>query len=506
MRTMRRYFICCMTAVLISGCLNVAGQNRWQEPIPVTAQAERLFLQQLDADSVIIKWRGAGNLACYTRSHDYGEFSYCVPAETEPGPGGGHKLARITGLQADTRYYYTVNGKGDAGRYFHTAPETGQLPEDGNIHIFIIGDSGTATEFRRARDGGLATPLHPGEAAAVRDGFLTYNAGRNNEPVDLMLLLGDNAYQEGSDRQWQGAFFEIYQDVVNKTGVWPTIGNHEMGAAYADIFGGVTAGGLSTSSDPASYNDLDDTTENNGMPYLDIFSLPENGETGGTPSRTEQYYSFDYSIVHVVSLDSQLTARDADQRKRMYDWLEQDLSANTLPWTIIIFHHPPYSRGSHDSDTAAAARMVIDQPMVDMREEFTPLFEKYGVDLVMGGHSHSYERSWYLHKHTGDAETFDLHTHTIIHQDGMPVTGRDSQVYRKSDGAGNKVVYAVAGSSGKVGLGRGKLDHPAHSTFADGRHGLELKGSVVVDINHERLKASFIDDTGAVRDHFTIVR
>ena len=51
------------------------------------------------------------------------------------------------------------------------------------------------------------------------------------------------------------------------------------------------------------------------MPYLNIFSLPAAGESGGVASGTEQYYSVNYGNVHVVSLDSQLSARDPDQRE-----------------------------------------------------------------------------------------------------------------------------------------------------------------------------------------------
>jgi hypothetical protein len=49
----------------------------------------------------------------------------------------------------------------------------------------------------------------------------------------------------------------------------------------------------------------------------------------------------------------------------------------------------------------------LDLPMVTLREEFTPIFDDYGVDVVYGGHSHSYERSYYLGGYTGDAVDFD---------------------------------------------------------------------------------------------------
>ena len=59
----------------------------------------------------------------------------------------------------------------------------------------------------------------------------------------------------------------------------------------------------------------------------------------------------------------------------MLTWLQQDLASTNQPWLIAFFHHPPYAKGSHDSD-------------VDV-----------GVDLVLTGHSHCYERSYLIDGH-----------------------------------------------------------------------------------------------------------
>ncbi len=493
----------------LSGCESRSTTEPMDKQLSETNPPKRLFLQQITSSSAIVKWRSGGDIACYTERKNLKDFRDCVPATVENPPNGiTHKIALLSGLKADTPYYYTVNGVGSKEQQFRTAPETGTLPSDGNTHIWIIGDSGTATAILPEVLGGNGELLHVGEAAEVRDGFLSYNAAHGNESVDLFLQLGDNDYMDGSDKQWQGAFFDIYPNIMNKTAVWPTIGNHEMGAAFVPLYGGVHGGGVSTASDHGSYDDLDDSTLDQGMPYLDIFSLPARGEAGGVPSGTEQYYSFDYANVHIVSLDSQLSARDEVLRKSMRDWLIMDLSANTQDWTIVIFHHPPYSKGGHDSDTAPSSLLGIDQPIIDMRVEFTPLFEAHGVDLVYSGHSHAYERSWYLHGHRGDANTFVAAEHAELNNDGFPASGRGEEVYRQitQSGEDDRVVYTVAGSSGMADLGEGKLDHPAHFKFPDGRHGLELKGSVVLDISRTELKANFIDEAGAVQDQFSITR
>ena len=373
---------------------------------------------------------------------------------------------------------------------------------------------------------------HPGEALAVKQGFLKYNREQaGDEPLDLLLLLGDNAYLEGTDAQWQGAFFDIYPELIKQTAVWPTIGNHEMGAAPLDIciFGPLPGcdkgpvvmplGGVSESADPDSYDSSGDGPDPGGLPYLNIFSLPAAGELGGVPSGTEQYYAFDYGNVHVVSLDSQLSNRDDTKRAAMRDWLKDDLSRNQQDWTIVIFHHPPYSKGeNHDSD--------LEQAEVDMRQTFAPVFEDYGVDVVYSGHAHSYERSWYLNGHHGNAASFDPVQHAKLGHDGQPSLGQAESAYLQvgSAGADDRAVYTVAGSAGKADDEhpcRGDqmfgctlpdwLMHPAHRTFNETAedyrpHGIARKGSVVVDANRSSLTSRFIDEQGQVLDHFTITR
>lgn len=64
---------------------------------------------------------------------------------------------------------------------------------------------------------------------------------------------------------------------------------------------------------------------------------------------------------------------------RQTAWLEQQLSASTAIWKIAVFHHPPYTCGGHSGDSRVVARWV-------------PLFEQYGVQLVLSGHDHNYQR------------------------------------------------------------------------------------------------------------------
>jgi hypothetical protein len=484
------------------------------------AEPGRIFLQQVSFGSAIVKWRDGPDLVWFGRKPD--ELNLTATASFE----AHHKIARLEGLNADTRYYYTFQDAGSEAPImsFRTAPAPGNLPYDGNTHIWLLGDSGTATESLHGNYN------HEGEAIAVMNGFLKYNKEQaGNEPLDMLLLLGDNAYLEGTDEQWQGAFFDIYTEIIKGTATWPTVGNHEMGVgAPFDIclFRNIPAcemgpvmmnlGGTSASSDPDSYDSDGDGPDQYGLPYLNIFTLPAKAEMGGVPSGTEQYYSFNYGNVHLVSLDSQLTNRDKAQRATMREWLVDDLSANESDWTIVIFHHPPYSKGSnHDSDR--------ERNEIDMRENFAPVFENYGVDVIYSGHSHSYERSWYLRGHYGMSDSFDASSHAFLDADGKPSLGQGSIPYLQGESE-DRAVYTVAGSAGKADKetpcleGRvigctlpNWLQHPAHRTFRESKsgyrsNGIAVKGSVVLDANKSSLTSRFVDQQGQVLDYFTIIR
>lgn len=503
--------------LIASGLL--AGESAAQPP-------SRLMLQQVGTNSAIVKWRGGPDRACWAKSlADLGKANWpkCAAATAT---AGDHKEALLTDLAPDHTYYYHLGnpgpGAGSSEQQFRTAPDGNKPPKDGNVHIWLVGDSGTQTEL--SSSGGFP---HAGKAAQVKQGFLDYNAVKaGGEPIDLFVLLGDNAYLEGTDAQWQGAFFDVYPEIMRKAAVWPTLGNHEMGGAPFDLSslfglppGSVVrfVGGASFSSDPATYDDNNPATVDDGPPYLKIFTLPTAGEVGGVPSGTEQYYSMNYGNVHLVSLDGQLSNADPDQRGAMRQWLTADLAANDRDWTIVIFHHPPYSKGiNHNSDA--------EQREIDLRVEFTPVFEQYGVDVVYSGHSHSFERSYYLNGHTGLANSFDPAVHAELNADGEPASGDGAEKYSQvstGSGADDKVVYTVAGSSGKndspftppcaVDPVTGEepqffcrrsdwLEHPAHYYSAS------VMGSVVVDATATSLRSRFVDRDGAVRDEFTIKR
>ena len=174
----------------------------------------------------------------------------------------------------------------------------------------------------------------------------------------------------------------------------------------------------------------------------------------------------------------------------MATWLDADIKDSTQNWVVVFFHHPPYSKGSHDSDkdSDSGARLG------EMRRNFLPILEAGGVDLVLSGHSHVYERSMLIDGHYGTS------TNLVA---PMVLDARSGRVdldgpYAKPAGnAPHKgAVYLVAGSSGQTS--GGKLNHPAHWLS------LNKLGSLVLDFDGAEVNVRFMGDAGQMRDYFTI--
>jgi len=222
--------------------------------------------------------------------------------------------------------------------------------------------------------------------------------------------------------------------------------------------------------------------------YFRIFDLPENAEAGGVASHTENYYSIDYSNIHFVMLDSQ--ASDRSKAGDMANWLKRDLAQNKKTWVIAAFHHPPYTKGSHDSDDSSDSR----GRMQEMRENILPVLEEGGVDLVLSGHSHMYERSYLLDCAYESSDRFS--TENIVSEGRHGKHQQYVKPLQKKEHQG--AVYVIAGSAARVD--QGVLDHPAIHL------GLLEAGSMLIDVDNNKLTARFINNKGQVRDEFSITK
>ncbi len=242
--------------------------------------------------------------------------------------------------------------------------------------------------------------------------------------------------------------------------LWPTFGNHDA---------------ISSNS----------STESG--PYYDAFTLPDDAQAGGVASSTEAYYSFDWGNVHFICLDS--SEGDRTPPSPMITWLQNDLAGQpTTDWIVAYWHHPPYTKGGHNSDT--------ETELVQMRENLLPILEAGGVDLVLTGHSHSYERSFLIDGHYGTSAPGAPRRTRSTAATGAPPRAATAPTSSRPAGRTphEGAVYVVAGSSGKIT--GGALDHPAMFTSIGG-----VLGSVVLEVDGDRMDLTFVTSDG--RDEAT---
>jgi len=373
------------------------------------------------------------------------EVASSVPLLHSAPPRTVQYEVHIDNLKPATTYYYAVfDGTrllagGDAEHRFQTHPEVGTKSP---FRFWVVGDSGTGDAAQKAAYEGIKTELQKPDA----------------KPLDFYLHVGDMAYPKGTDREFQTKFFDIYQPTLRQVVCWASMGNHE----------GATSKGISGIG-----------------PYFDAYVCPTQAEAGGVPSATEAYYSFDYGHAHFVCLDS----HDLDRSETgvMVQWMRADLERTKQDWLIAFWHHPPYTKGSHDSDK--------EKQLIEMRSLVMPVLESCGIDLVLTGHSHIYERSMLI---DGAYATPTTAAGVILDDgDGDP---QGQGPYRKSAGLlpHTGVVQIVAGHGGA------KLGRVGTSPVM--RRVVVEHGSVLIDVADDVLTGTMINRDGVQRDRFQLIK
>lgn len=153
-----------------------------------------------------------------------------------------------------------------------------------------------------------------------------------SDDYDALLLLGDNVYPNGDPNQLDRTVYQPFADVLDdSTQVLAVLGNHDVRDDNADAHAAAL----------------------------------------GMPAR---WYATTIDDVLVISLDS-----NQPDNPDQLTWLETTLTDNDAAWIIATMHHPAYSGGYHGSSE-------------NVRNAFSPLLEAHGVDLVLAGHEHDYQR------------------------------------------------------------------------------------------------------------------
>ena len=224
------------------------------------------YLNQANHNSIVVRWRSSQAVAGRVR---YGTSSTNLNQVLDETSSKTDHEVKLTGLSPYTRYYYSVGSAYDtltpevaettsftpgapaptaADYTFRTSPVPGTAV---NTRIWIVGDCGRGTQAQ----------------ATGRDAYYSYNGSASftgSRTPDLNLQMGDNAYNSGTDSEYQSGYFKMYSNMFRKLPQWSCLGNHD-------------ANNGSTS-----------TTAN--FPYFDMFTFPTAGECGGVASGTERYY------------------------------------------------------------------------------------------------------------------------------------------------------------------------------------------------------------------------
>lgn len=416
------------------------------------------YLQVASETGLTFRWRT--NNACFGRvsvGSSNGDYTTATADETCPTT---EHIVRVTGLTTDTKYFYQIAAtdgtifQGGANNFFTTNPPANTTRK---IRIVAFGDCGRANSAYQ--DDNLAN-------------YLNYLSTNGIEAPDAWILMGDNAYFSGTDAEYTSKFFNTYGGLLKNHKLFPSPGNHDYG---------------NSSSNKSSRS----------MPYHQIFSVPQNGESGGVASNKQNYYSYNLGNIHFLSLDSYGVESDGTSMQtsgasQLKTWLDADLAANTSKWVIAYWHHPPYTHSSHNSDNEG--------DLINIRQNFIGFLEGRGVDLIICGHSHAYERGYLINNYTGSWNSFNAATHAVSTSSATYTSSSTCPYVYNSSPSEHGTVYVVAGSAGASGGTDGGFSS-GPMPFA-----VNDAGIFYFEVEDNRLDAKMLRRNGTIFDRFTIMK
>lgn len=331
-------------------------------------------------------------IAWRTLEHQVGRVRY--------GLEKGQLSHEVAEMEARQKHHVRLEGLEISTRYFYEVYSgSRQVAGEENFRTARHHDE-TKFSFLVLGDSGVDTPVQWDIGRQMQRSM-------NEREVDFVVHVGD--VHQGSGDYYDNIYFKPYRSLLKNINVFTSLGNH-------------------------------DVITDNGAVYLDDFYLPSNN-----PDSTERYYSFRWANAYFIALD---TNGDYSPGSAQHEFLISALTDSlrlSATWTFVYAHHPPYTE--YWTDYYGDQRV---------QNYLVPIFEEYDVDMVMNGHTHSYER--------GEME----HVHYLV-------TG---------GGGGSLDDYFV--------------DYD-HITFSDAKHHFTR-----IDVDGEQLHVSAVDEHGTVIDRFTI--
>ena len=249
----------------------------------------------------------------------------------------------LTNLTANTKYEYRVGYCDKRSEWHDFATES-----RGKFKALIFPDS-QSNDYR-----GWAN--------------LVQTAGKANPDAAFFVNMGDLVDNGEDHTQWR-AWFDSVNGLIDRIPVVPLLGNHET-------------------------YDLNWKVR---MPlaYLNLFSLPANG----SQERKNQYYSYDYGDVHFVVLNTQMAEMEQFQPgllETQIEWFKNDISKTNKKWKVVLMHKDVLTYAFKNRTDRQAG-------ISDIGQAFMPLFDQYGVDVVLTAHLHTYRNRGHIQNFERDA-------------------------------------------------------------------------------------------------------
>ena len=298
-----------------------------------SALARHPYLQNTGIDRATIIWT--------TRENSAGEVLYSKDSALWRSCAAVTRAHTFEETESTSPYYrhqVELTGLEPNTRYLYRVQQDGSVLTPNEELSFQTAGTG-AFSFLAMGDSGIGS---------AEQSLLAKRLAQ--ETSSFVVHTGDLVYPGGSFDGYEEYYFRIHRNLMKQRAFFPCPGNHEY----------ITA---------------------NALPYLAVHATPPSGVPAADNGR---YYSFDWSNAHFISIDSNNPLLEAVTGKgQMIAWLEADLARTRKFWKIVYFHHPPFPTGRHRDDPLCALA----------RDHLVPIFERYGVQLVLNGHEHNYQRS-----------------------------------------------------------------------------------------------------------------
>lgn len=346
---------------------------------------------------------------------------------SDPKTPGYMHLVVLKGLSGSTIYSYKVGSDNDGWSslfQFRTQPR--RSPPEHKVRLLSYGDMGVKYE-NSLRSVRTIAPLSRGL------------------DIDLVLHAGDLAYAFKNFTIWD-IWFERVQSI----------------AAYVPYM--VCPGN----------RDEDEIIE-------ERFAFPKEGlPQTRDPKKSNLYYSFDYSWIHVVAISIK---DDYQPGSEQYDWLEKDLrkaharirdGTGDIKWIILFGHTPLYSSSDGHKQGNKELKISIED-----------MLYKYDVSIAIWGDDHVYERSYPIFKDVPDKSTMYV----------------DAATKKQTFVAPNKTIHLLAGTGG-IDLDKWVPgDPPLWSAYRE-----DVNGYVDIEATQTSMRVRFLRLNGSIADEFSIVK